>query len=508
MTLRLMIVLVFLSLLTACSQRDSQTEKNSTTPPNFVLIFTDDQGYADLGILGLRDDVKTPHLDALARRGVVMTQGYVSAPSCVPSRAALMTGRHQNSFGVDTNLQMFFPEVQAEFNALESIASRLRSAGYVTAMSGKWHLGSHKKVESNGFDKYWITDGGKEFKNFKPENYGLTSEFAETGYHVDKSGAFGANFIEKNKDNPFFFYWAPRAPHVPLDAPQSYLDRFPDVKSERRQQGLAMISAIDDGVGNIVETLKKNDLLENTMIVFISDNGAPLRIDMRENGPVTSGWDGSLNDPLTGEKGLLMEGGIRVPFIVSWPKRLPQDDRYDRPVLSIDVAPTFFAAAGLEPDAELPGRDLTPFLAGQTKGDPHTHMYWKYGAQAAVRTGDWKLIRFEEKTYLFDLGQDKTESRNLADSYSDKRRELENELQNWMSKLPEVPDYETNNRASRIERRRVFYDYYLDKKTDVNIDRLYGDWLYGLTVNDIEAARQRKIREERKRRKVGKRLEE
>ena len=498
MKIKILISVVLIAILVACGQTDSRHLDVPDTPPNIVLIFTDDQGYADLGIMGLKDDIRTPHLDALARRGILMTQGYVSAPTCVPSRAGLLTGRHQNTFGVDTNLQMFFPEVQAQFNALENIPGRLRKAGYTTGMSGKWHLGSHLKMKKLGIDQFWITEAGKDPKNINPEDYALSQELVETGYHVDQGSAFASAFIEKNKDEPFFFYWAPRAPHVPLDAPQSYLDRFPDVKSERRQQGLAMISAIDDGVGKIVEALKKNDLLHNTMIIFISDNGAPLRIDMRENGPVISGWDGSLNDPLTGEKDLLMEGGIRVPFLISWPARLPINSRYERPVLSIDVAPTIYAAADLEPQADLPGKDLTPFILGQKTGDPHEYMYWKYGAQSAIRSGDWKMIEFDGSVYLYNLAEDLKESNNLAELQPLKLSKLKQQKSNWIAGLPDIPDYEPTTFKKRVERRRIFYNHYLDKK-EVDVDRIYMDWVYGLSVSDIEAARQRKIKKERDR---------
>jgi len=502
MTFRWLALLLFACLLSACSPTEPQSEEKPLGPPNIILIFTDDQGYSDLGIMGFKDDVRTPHIDALARRGVIMSQGYVSSPSCVPSRAALLTGRHQNSFGLDTNEQISYPEVQNEFNSLDNIASRLKHKDYATAMAGKWHLGRHQNIVGLGFDQYWITEGEKDKKSFEPQDYELDPEFVETGYHVDKGSKFASAFIKKNKDKPFFFYWAPRAPHVPLDAPKAYLDRFPNIKSERRKQGLAMISAIDDGVGNIVATLKDNGLLDSTMIVFISDNGAPLRINMREDGPVTSGWDGSLNQPLTGEKGLLMEGGIRVPFIVSWPERLPENSQYELPILTIDVAPTVFAAAGLNPSPDLPGKNLIPYLNDEIKTAPHEYMYWKYGEQEAIRAGDWKLIKFDNSRFLYNLANDLTESKNLIDDKHEKGAELEVELNNWLDTLPEIPVYLEDRVKKRVRRKRIFYDYYLDHKRDQNLDRLYVDWVYGMTISDLEGGRRKKLNEAREKKKT------
>jgi len=484
MLFRFICFALILAVLSACGQLNKTEHEAMDRPPNIILIYTDDHGYADLGIMGLKADIRTPHIDAMARRGVLFTQGYVTAPTCVPSRAGLLTGQHQNSFGLDTNQEIRDRTVQARFQEIETIAERLRGAGYETGMSGKWHLGSHKRIPDHGFDQYWLTDGQRDAKNFDPDSYGIATNLVENGYHIDQSSALAAAFINKNKDKPFFFYWAPRAPHVPLDAPQNYLDRFGQIDSPRRQQGLAMMSAVDDGVGNIVESLEDHNLLNNTLIFFISDNGAPLRIDKRENGPVVSGWDGSLNDPLTGEKGLLMEGGIRVPFIVSWPGRLPMQARFERPVTSLDVAPTIYKAADIMTDDKLHGTDLVPFLLGKTTGDPHQNLFWKHGAQEAVRSGDWKLIKFEGVVYLYDLDRDISEQENLAESRPSKLQALEASLDEWIAGLPVVSNKNERLKQKQIQRKKIFYDHYLEGKV-VDIDRLYLDWLYDMSESDL-----------------------
>ena len=483
MNFRWLFLLLFSGLITACGQTETLVEEKPLGPPNIILIFTDDHGYSDLGIMGLKDDVRTPHIDALARRGVIMKQGYVAAPTCTPSRAALLTGRYQQTMQIETQIDITVRKGQAGFAQADTIAELLQSEGYKTGMAGKWHLGEPTLIDRHGFDLFFEAMGDKKTHlNFAPEDYGLTPEqLTRDGYHLDQGALVAESFIRKNKDEPLFFYWAPRAPHVPLDADQNYLDRFPEA-SGRRQQALAMISAIDDGVGKIVGALKDTGTLDNTLIFFVSDNGAPLRITKREDGPSYSGWDGSLNDPLTGEKSLLMEGGIRVPFIVSWPAKIPVAQQYDKPVITLDVLPTVMNAVGVDVDPALPGKNLIPYLTGKNFSSPHDILFWKFDGQMAVRKDNWKLIRFAARSYLYDIEKDRAESRNLIDQHPEMVEELHNHLNTWADNLPS-PALSKSGRG--IYRTSVFYSYYLDGKKDIELGLIYADWNSKLSPQEI-----------------------
>lgn len=493
MNFRLVIALLFLALLAACVEQGVEEPQAPTEPPNIIVIFTDDHGYGDMGYLGIHDDLKTPHIDALARRGVTMTDGYVTAPTCTPSRAGLMTGRYQQSFGVDIQIDLTVEEGWQNLDALETIAERLQDKGYATGMAGKWHLGKPRSINDHGFDMSFEAIGGKKNSvNFMPEDYGLTSpQLALDGYHIDQGALVAKAFIEKHKEKPFFFYWAPRAPHVPLDAAQKYLDRFP-LATGRRQQALAMLSALDDGVGGMIESLEQAGVLDNTLIFFIGDNGAPLRVTKREDGPNYSGWDGSLNDPLIGEKSLLLEGGIRVPFIVSWPARIPSGVRYDQPVTTLDVAATAAVAAKLETDSDADGKNLLPYLEGDIKSPPHADLYWRFRSQSAIRSGDWKLIQYNKKSYLYNLREDLSEQTNLIDEEPTRREAMETELEQWLAQLPN-PALSRPKPAARTD---IFYQHYLEKRTDINLNRLYPDWTYGITPEAIvQAVRKQRLKE-------------
>jgi arylsulfatase A-like enzyme len=227
---------------------------------------------------------------------------------------------------------------------------------------------------------------------------------------------------------------------VPLEATKKYLDRFPGDMPERRRYGLAMMSAVDDGVGRIRAKLKEYKLDKNTLIFFVSDNGAPLKgmRDIPINNP-GGAWDGSRNDPLAGEKGTLLEGGIRVPFVVAWPHRLPAGKVYDRPVISLDIAATAIAAAGLPAAKSLDGVDILPHLRHELPSDPHEALYWRFWGQTAVRAGDWKLVRLDggKKELLYDLAADMGESDDLMANEPEKATELRQRLMQWESEMIE-----------------------------------------------------------------------
>ncbi len=427
------------------------------TRTNIVVIFSDDHGYSDLGCQGIKDDVRTPHLDRLAADGVRMTAGYVTAPQCMPSRAGLMTGRYQNRFGVDSNAASL-----RGFNAEQTIAQRLKKAGYATGMTGKWHLGPPPAIVARGFDDVY-------FKNANRPgwaNYDLQGNDRKAGpehcglYHLDANTAAACAFIKRHHDEPFFFYCAYRAPHVPLDAPPKYTDRFPGPMPERRRQALAMISAIDDGVGRIMNTLRAYGLEENTVVFFIGDNGAPLKIhklDAPGGGP---GWDGSLNDPLNGEKGMLAEGGIRVPFVVYWKGQLKAGLVYRHPVISLDVAATAIALAGLPKEETLDGVNLLPYLRGQTDAQPHETLYWRWISQSAVREGRWKYLCGGDREYLFDLKVDPEEKHDRLAEHPEIATLLREKLAAWAAEQ-RPPGLKTGPMAPVWE---SYFDFYLDGK--------------------------------------------
>ena len=297
-------------------------------------------------------------------------------------------------------------------------------------------------------------------------NFDLNGSDREPGkedsklYHLDANSAAASAFIKRHRDEPFFFYCAYRAPHVPLDAPPKYLNRFPGEMPERRRQALAMISAVDDGVGQIMNTLRNHGLEEKTLIFFIGDNGAPLKIhklDAPGGGP---GWDGSLNDPLNGEKGMLSEGGIRVPFVAYWKGRIVGGQLFHHPVISLDVAATAIALAGLPEDPELDGVNLAPFLSGEKQGAPHETLFWRWIAQSAVRSGKWKYLRGGQREYLFDIEADREEKRDLLNAHPEIAHGLRAKLQTWAKEL-NPPGLATRQMSEVWER---YFDYYIDGK--------------------------------------------
>jgi arylsulfatase A-like enzyme len=268
-------------------------------------------------------------------------------------------------------------------------------------------------------------------------------------FRLDIQSDAAVAFIDRNKEKPFFLYLAYFAPHVPLEASEKYLRRFPGEMPERRRYCLAMMSAIDDGVGRILERLQRHGLDEKTLVFFISDNGAPLKIEKKDL-PISfkgGAWDGSLNDPWVGEKGMLTEGGIRVPFLVRWKGRLPAGRVYDRPIISLDVAATAAALAGADAGG-LDGVNLIPYLAGERDGDPHEALTWRFWSHAAIRAGKWKYLRLaDQREFLFDVAGDAHETKDLLKDHPDVARDLAAKLKRWCDglKVPGMPTGKLNN---------------------------------------------------------------
>jgi len=439
------------------------TSAENLTKPNIIVFYTDDHGYADLACQGISDDLKTPNIDSLASTGVLAKNGYSTAPQCVPSRGGLMTGKVQGRFSLEGN-----GDSLDGFDKETTIATRLQQAGYTTAQFGKWHLGAGSEITTKGFTHVFAQNAQQPFAaniTVDGKDRPMGNLQAEM-YHVDGCSLAAAAVIERYKDSPFFLYVAYRAPHVPLDAPQRYLDRFPGKMPERRRQALAMISAVDDGVGLVTETLKKHNLTEKTLIFLIGDNGAPLKIAKADAPGDGAGWNGSLNDPLNGEKGMLSEGGMHVPFVISWPGTIPSGQSYEHPVSALDVAATAAGIVGLETKpGDLDGVNLVPYLIGEIKTAPHDALYWRWGGQIAIREGNWKLLRGGEREYLFDLNSDPEEKNNLAPKYPEIADRLRTKLEAWSNEMkpPGLSPFPLSLRG------KTYFDFYLDgKKTSAS----------------------------------------
>jgi arylsulfatase A-like enzyme len=402
--------------------------------PNIVLILADDLGYAELGVQGCKD-IPTPNIDSIAKNGVRFTNGYVSCPVCSPTRAGLMTGRYQQRFGHEFNPG---PPTrpQPDFGLALSettIAERLKGLGYVTGMFGKWHLGFEPRFQpqQRGFDEFFGFLGGMHHylsTNEDPNNPILrsTKTIDKIDYTTDAFAREAASFIERHHDKPFFLYLPFNAVHAPLESTQKYLDRFSSIADKKRRTFAAMNSAMDDAVGRVLAKLREHKLEENTLIFFISDNGGPTK-------QTTSG-----NEPLRGFKGQVFEGGIRIPFLMQWKGQIPAGETCHEPVISLDALPTAITAAGghVNPDMKLDGVDLIPYLTGKSKAKPHDRLFWRFGAQWAVRAGDWKLeSQGQGGTHLFNLKDDIGEKNDLSEQNPTKVKELQAIYDEWNVQL-------------------------------------------------------------------------
>lgn len=401
--------------------------------PNILVIVGDDMGYADVGFHGCKD-IPTPHLDRLAADGVRLTNGYVTGPYCSPTRAGLLTGRYQNRFGHEFNPG----GGDAGLPLSEStLADRLKAAGYKTALVGKWHLGSNSNHQPprRGFDEFFGFLGGAH--SYFEANGILrgTEPVKEMDYTTDAFGREASAFIEKHKSQPWFLYLAFNAVHTPMDATDARLTKLAAIEDKQRRTYAAMMVAMDDAIGAVRAKLVATGQDKNTLITFISDNGGPTMAGVTING--------SRNEPLRGSKRTTLEGGIRVPFVVTWPGHI-QPGVFDQPAIQLDLHATALAAAGVTPKPEwkLEGVDLMPYLKGEKK-TPHQALYWRFGSQMAIRSGDWKLVRYDPNAdgaakrksatgpRLYNLATDLHEDKDLAETHPDKVKELQAEWDAW-----------------------------------------------------------------------------
>jgi arylsulfatase A-like enzyme len=409
--------------------------------PNIIIILTDDQGYADVGFNGSKD-IRTPGIDRLARNGVVFKEGYVSYAVCGPSRAGLITGRYQDRFGFSRN-PLLAPNDSTMGLPLseETMADALKKAGYATGAIGKWHLGAHESLHPNkrGFDEFFgFLSGGHQYF---PENLTLKdlsevkaqfdgyrtkllrnhTRIEESEYLTDAFSREALKFVQAHNQEPFFLYLAYNAPHAPMQATEKYLSRYPDIEDPKRKTYAAMVSAVDDGVVQLLDQLESLGIEENTLVFFLSDNGGPTKDN------------GSNNKPLRGFKGDFFEGGIRVPFALQWKGQVNAGQIYSNPVISLDIFATISSLANVSPKNELDGVNLIPYLTGEKYGFPHEELYWRNhdAKRFAVRTPSWKMIQDPNRNFLFDIKSDIGESNNLFEQQGNQVKQLGLSLERW-----------------------------------------------------------------------------
>jgi len=397
--------------------------------PNIVVIVSDDQGYADSSCYDHPQEVSTPGIDRLAEEGVRFTNGYASGYVCAPTRAGLLTGRYQQRFGFytagDSRTGMPTNEI--------TVADVLSKKGYATAIIGKWHVGIEPEYRPlrRGFDEFYGFLGHGAHDYFK---LGITDEYtsiyrndkpiSDTGYLTENLAREAVSFIERHHKRPFFLYLPFNAVHWPLQALAKHIDRF-DTGDEDRDIYLAMLVCMDEAISRVLDALKRTGADDNTLIIFFSDNGGAKK-NFANNG--------ALRD----YKQTVYEGGIRVPFIVRWPGKLPEGTTCDEPVISLDVMPTVCAAAGAElPDDRVyDGRDMLSVILGQAKKPLHEALFWYDGtSQWAVRVDKWKLLSRNGSLELYDLMSDISEEYNLKEQDPEVVERLQKTFDAWKSQL-------------------------------------------------------------------------
>jgi len=435
----------------------------NTNIPNVIIIFTDDHGYTDLGIQGVDPNVQTPMLDSLAAGGALMRHGYATAPQCVPSRAGIMSGRIQNTFGTRQNGDIWGANPLPW--DIPTIAERITALGiYKTGIVGKWHLNPPADAvagvdypgtsgdydpEDRGFQEYWRNSTSPYVANFDLAGNTLSpaQSVGDSRNRVIVQGEAAEAFIERNVDKPFFLYLALYGPHVPVIASNDeyYLNfpvldypNYPAEMDDVRRKGLALIHAIDDAVAGVVATLRDLGIEENTLILFAGDNGAqPKFWDGLPGVGTVDKWDGSENLPLRGEKGSLWEGGIKVPMFAYWKGTIASNQVIDAPIWTLDFTATALKLAGGTIPPEFDGVDILPYLSGETnvlaRSEP---MFWDWGEEIAIRKGEWKMLRDGSRKNLFNLARDPMELYDVKADYPSTFQQMEAELMAWYNSLP------------------------------------------------------------------------
>lgn len=468
--------IIFLALSTYANMLQAQQR------PNIVFILADDLGYNDIGTYGNKL-VPTPHIDALASNGVKMLNAYCTSPICSPSRAAILTGRYQQRFGFEfqekdapigklslMQKEHFYKRAHKEGDILDlskdsvevpnglpqdeiTLAQVLKQNGYKTAAIGKWNVGvaAYQLPDAKGFDYFYgfysaaglyanekdpsivnqhiddILDAPTWFRHKYSALVRNGKPVDEKEYLTTKFGEEAVAFIEENKNGPFFLYVPFNAPHTPFQAPKNLVAKFSNITEPQKQVYYAMITALDDAIGKITDKLKETGLDKNTLIIFTSDNGGAT---------YTTATD---NEPLKGGKMSEFDGGLKVPYIISYPDKIPAGTTYQSPVSTLDIFATAVGAAGVTSpgDRKYDGVDLLPFVKGENSNAPHDILYWRNGYSKAIRKGDYKLYINERENleYLYDLSKDPGEHTDVSANFPEKVSELKSDLSRWEATL-------------------------------------------------------------------------
>jgi len=465
---------IICALCAVCGFTRAAAEK-----PNVIVILTDDMGYADLSMFG-DSEIPTPQLDRLAASGVKLTNAHTTAPICVPSRMGLLAGRYQHRFGIYDNV--YSPSENRLWVQERTLADELKASGYRTANVGKWHLSGNKRPwplpspHERGFDEFVGIEGGMDdfwegTSLLRFEN-GEYQAFASPEYLTDFFGKEAIAFIERQanrepktaKREPFFLYLAFNAPHAPLHALDEDIAAIKAdwISLERRIYG-GMVVAVDRNIGRVLDALEKHQLRENTLVVFLNDNGGG------GNNAAAHTRNTARNVPFRGHKFDLEQGGVRTPMLVSWPGTLPAGETFAGLSSSLDVFPSALAAAGLDApaDREIDGVNLLPFLTGRETGDPHAHLCWQQRQwtrpnqrdptatmrtlhQFAIRSGQWKAIRNDQPVAdpeatrrdweLYDITRDPGELQDLATEFPEITARLASQFEQWQAEMhPMIP---------------------------------------------------------------------
>lgn len=405
-------------------------KRSEDSRPNILVIVSDDQGYGDISCYFHPKVVDTPQLERLCHQGIRMSNGYASACVCAPTRAGLLTGRYQQRFGFytagDSRIGMPLDEI--------TLADLLKEEGYATGIFGKWHLGIKLPYHplNRGFDEFYgfLGHGAHDYFDLKPSSehnsiYRNKEIISDTGYLTDNLAREAVSFINDHKDEPYFCYLPFNAVHWPLQAPKEDIKLF-DTGDESRDIYLAMLKKMDEAVGRVLDAVESTGMMDNTLIIFFSDNGGAKK---------NHAYNGKLRD----YKQSLYEGGIRVPFIVSWPKKLEQGKVCNEPVMSIDVMPTVCASinAKLSTDRIYDGKNMLPILTGKSEGPLHEMLFWDDGnVQWAVREDDWKLLKNRKgQIELYNLKNDLCEKKDLSKKHPDILERLHKAYKEWKAKM-------------------------------------------------------------------------
>ena len=407
--------------------------------PNIVIIMADDLGYGGISSYG-NDSIHTPHIDSLARHGLKFTDFYANAPVCTPTRAALMTGRYQQRAGLEGVIYVRGETRQVGMDTTQiTIAELLREQGYATGIMGKWHLGYKEEYNPvhHGFDTFYGYVSGNIDYHTHYDNAGIydwwhnLDTLQEEGYVTDLITQHSVDFINRYKEQPFFLYVPHEAPHVPFQGREDPGYRYPNQEfsyygpvEDRLRAYREMVEVMDEGIGRIMHALWENGLEENTLVFFLSDNGALAKF----------GSNGKLN----GQKTNLYEGGIRVPAIAYWKGKI-QPGETSAVALSMDLLPTALSMSGatISETHSFDGVDISPLLLQQQPLDERT-VFWRYRGQKAARQGPWKLLVTDSDTALYNLNEDIGETRNIAEQHREQLKELSDALQNWETAVDTV----------------------------------------------------------------------